>query len=40
MTALQRFSVRDAAKVVADALKVPKARVYDIALKVKQRGTV
>jgi 16S rRNA (cytidine1402-2'-O)-methyltransferase len=37
--ALKRFSVRDAAKAVADALKVPKARVYDIALKVKQRGT-
>lgn len=38
-TALKRFSVRDAAKVVADALKIPKGRVYDIALKVKQRET-
>jgi 16S rRNA (cytidine1402-2'-O)-methyltransferase len=36
-TALKHWSVRDAAKAVSDALKVPKARVYDIALKVKQR---
>lgn len=37
--ALKHWSVRDATKAVADALKVPKARVYDIALKVKQRET-
>jgi 16S rRNA (cytidine1402-2'-O)-methyltransferase len=37
--ALKSWSVRDAAKVVSDALKVPKARVYELALKVKQRET-
>lgn len=34
--ALQSQSLRDAAKAVADALGVPKARVYDLGLKVKQ----
>jgi 16S rRNA (cytidine1402-2'-O)-methyltransferase len=34
---LATASVRDAAKTVADALNVPKARVYDLALSLKQR---
>jgi 16S rRNA (cytidine1402-2'-O)-methyltransferase len=33
--ALRAMSVRDAAKAVAEALGVPKARVYDLALKLK-----
>jgi 16S rRNA (cytidine1402-2'-O)-methyltransferase len=36
--ALAEMSVRDAAKAVAEALDVPKARVYDLALKLA-RGT-
>lgn len=34
--ALSSLSLRDAAKAVADALKVPRARVYDIALGLKR----
>ena len=36
--ALPAMSVRDAAKAVAEALGVPKARVYDLALKLKGGG--
>jgi len=36
--ALLAMSVRDAAKTVAEALGVPKARVYDLALKLKSGG--
>jgi hypothetical protein len=32
------MSVRDGAKAVAEALDVPKARVYDLALKMKGGG--
>lgn len=35
--ALESLSLRDASRVVADALKVPKARVYDVALSLKRR---
>ncbi len=35
---LPAMSVRDAAKAVAEALGVPKARVYDLALKIKGGG--
>lgn len=35
--ALETLSLRDATKMVADTLKVPKARVYDIALDLKRR---
>jgi len=34
-TALQSMSLKDAAKAVADALGVPKTRVYDLGLKIK-----
>jgi hypothetical protein len=33
--ALAHMSLRDAAKAVADRLSVPKARVYDLGLKLK-----
>jgi hypothetical protein len=33
--ALNHMSLRDAAKAVADRLAVPKARVYDLGLKMK-----
>jgi len=36
--ALESMSLRDAAKVVAERLNVPKARVYDLALGLKRRG--
>ncbi|MGQ0673846.1 MAG: 16S rRNA (cytidine(1402)-2'-O)-methyltransferase [Hyphomicrobium sp.] len=36
--ALQIASLRDAAKAVADALGVPKARVYDLGLKLKRES--
>jgi 16S rRNA (cytidine1402-2'-O)-methyltransferase len=36
--ALRDMSVRDAAKAVAEELSVPKARVYELALKLKSRG--
>lgn len=35
-SALESLSLRDASKVVADALKVPRGRVYDIALTMKR----
>ena len=35
--ALESLSLRDATKMVSDTLKVPKARVYDIALDLKRR---
>ncbi|MEQ1653675.1 MAG: 16S rRNA (cytidine(1402)-2'-O)-methyltransferase [Hyphomicrobium sp.] len=35
--ALQTMSLKDAAKAVSDALTVPKTRVYDLGLKLKQR---
>ena len=35
--ALEAFSIRDASRVVAEQLKVPKARVYDVALGLKRR---
>lgn len=35
--ALESLSLRDATKMVADTLRVPKARVYDIALDLKRR---
>lgn len=35
--ALESLSLRDASKVVAETLKVPKGRVYDIALGLKRR---
>ncbi len=35
--ALETLSLRDATKMVSDTLKVPKARVYDIALDLKRR---
>ncbi|HKZ96127.1 MAG TPA: 16S rRNA (cytidine(1402)-2'-O)-methyltransferase [Hyphomicrobiaceae bacterium] len=35
---LSEMSLRDAAKAVAEALGVPKARVYDLALKLKRGG--
>ena len=34
-SALQSMSLKDAAKAVADALRVPKSRVYDLGLKIK-----
>lgn len=37
--ALRSMSLRDAAKVVAERLSVPKARVYDLGLKLKGGGT-
>ena len=37
-TALQSMSLKDAAKAVADALGVPKSRVYDLGLKIKDRS--
>lgn len=36
--ALQSMSLKDAAKAVSDALGVAKTRVYDLGLKIKQRG--
>lgn len=36
--ALEGASVRDASKLVADALGVPKARVYDLALRLRRGG--
>ena len=36
-TALQSMSLKDAAKAVADALGVPKTRVYDLGLKAKEQ---
>lgn len=36
--ALERLSLRDAARAVAESLNVPKARVYDLALGLKRRG--
>jgi 16S rRNA (cytidine1402-2'-O)-methyltransferase len=36
--ALASESLRDAVKVVAEALKVPRTRVYDIALGLKRQG--
>jgi len=36
-TALASLSIRDAARVVADSLKVPRGRVYDLALALKRR---
>jgi len=35
--ALETLSIRDASKMVADKLRVPKARVYDLALGLKRR---
>jgi 16S rRNA (cytidine1402-2'-O)-methyltransferase len=35
--ALASLSIRDASRVVSDTLKVPKARVYDVALALKRR---
>jgi 16S rRNA (cytidine1402-2'-O)-methyltransferase len=35
--ALESLSIRDASRVVSDTLKVPKARVYDVALGLKRR---
>jgi 16S rRNA (cytidine1402-2'-O)-methyltransferase len=35
--AMENLSIRDASRVVADTLKVPKGRVYDIALGLKRR---
>ena len=35
--ALESLSLRDATKMVADTLKVPRARVYDVALELKRR---
>jgi 16S rRNA (cytidine1402-2'-O)-methyltransferase len=37
--ALEHMSLRDAAKVVADRFSVPKARVYDLGLKVRSSGS-
>lgn len=34
---LETVSIRDASRIVADTLKVPKARVYDVALGLKRR---
>jgi len=34
---LETVSLRDASRIVADTLKVPKARVYDVALALKRR---
>lgn len=36
--ALAHMSLRDAAKAVAESLKVPRSRVYDLALRVKSRA--
>ena len=36
--ALESLSIRDATRMVADTLKVPKARVYDVALGLKRRA--
>ena len=38
--ALASLSIRDAARAVADALKVPKGRVYDIALGLKRSARI
>jgi 16S rRNA (cytidine1402-2'-O)-methyltransferase len=35
--AMESLSIRDASRVVADTLKVPKGRVYDVALGLKRR---
>ncbi len=35
---LESLSIRDASRIVADTLKVPKGRVYDVALALKRRG--
>ncbi len=37
-SALASMSLKDAAKAVADALGVPKSRVYDLGLKLKGGG--
>ncbi|MGE5267540.1 MAG: 16S rRNA (cytidine(1402)-2'-O)-methyltransferase [Deltaproteobacteria bacterium] len=37
--ALEHMSLRDAAKVVADRFSVPKARVYDLGLKIRSSGS-
>jgi 16S rRNA (cytidine1402-2'-O)-methyltransferase len=37
--ALENMSLRDAAKVVADRFAVPKARVYDLGLKIRSSGS-
>ncbi|MFA5951422.1 MAG: 16S rRNA (cytidine(1402)-2'-O)-methyltransferase [Hyphomicrobium sp.] len=37
--ALAEMSVRDAARAVAERLKAPKARVYDLALAMRRRGS-
>ncbi|WP_072395573.1 16S rRNA (cytidine(1402)-2'-O)-methyltransferase [Hyphomicrobium sp. CS1GBMeth3] len=36
--ALEKLSLRDASRVVAETLNVPKARVYDVALALKRRA--
>ena len=38
-TAMESMSLRDAAKAVADALGVPKSRVYDLGLKVRREAS-
>lgn len=37
--ALGQMSLRDAARIVSDRLSVPKARVYDLGLKIRSSGT-
>jgi 16S rRNA (cytidine1402-2'-O)-methyltransferase len=37
--ALDNMSLRDAAKIVADRFAVPKARVYDLGLKIRSSGS-